>query len=125
MRPYILIVLVLIFLSGCTSSPWKSAPVSAPPIIQCDAALLAPCEPLVADASNLESDANIADAENRGRHIACQISHAALATCLCALERGGIVKPAPGQKTVCRSNPVAAEPLPSAAHAREPPLPAH
>ncbi len=98
-----------------------SQPPSTPPIIQCDAALLAPCEPLVADASDSEADANIADAENRGRHISCQISHAALARCLCDLERGGIVKPKDGQKSVCRSNPTAPAVEPAPARARGPP----
>ncbi|MDR3389908.1 MAG: hypothetical protein P4L92_22960 [Rudaea sp.] len=51
------------------------------------------------------ADALIADAENNGRMISCQLAQHALAKCLCELERGGVLKPLDGQKSVCRAQP--------------------
>jgi hypothetical protein len=70
-------------------------------VITCDADLLLPCAPLIADGGVDASDALIADAENNGRMISCQLAQQALAKCLCELERGGIVKPREGQRSVC------------------------
>jgi hypothetical protein len=91
--------------------------------IQCDADLLKPCDPLIYDASDSVADALIADAENNGRMISCQLAQRALADCLCKLERGGIVKPREGVQSVCPEQPRGASPAP-ADRARGPPRPA-
>lgn len=119
-----LAVSCLLLLCGCAAIKWPSQSRSPPTIVQCDAQLLLPCDPLIADddpivTASLEAQAGgqvaaplelgsdsvaaalIADAENNGRTIACQISHAALARCLCALERGGVLAPAKGTKSIC------------------------